>query len=114
MRKNALLRYYGNLNNSLMKVFKTFDQQIVQQCQYFSYLLHMRHIYTQRRRAFLSNIETSYNSLLHHVYEIIDNNMNIFVQIANNNNYNNVARFVENYSAFVKNQFKLESVEIDN
>ena len=64
--------------------------------------------------GFLSNIETSYNSLLRHIYEITNNNMNIFVQLANKYNYNNVARFVENYSAIVKNQFKLESVEIDN
>jgi len=40
--------------------------------------------------------------------------MNIVVQLANKYNYNNVARFVENYSAIVKNQFKLEIVEIDN
>ena len=49
-----------------------------------------------------------------YIYEITNNNINIFVQLANKYNYNNLATFVENYSAIVKNQFKLESVEIDN
>jgi len=36
--------------------------------------------------------------------------MNSINQLANKYNYQNVAMFVENYNAIVKNPFKLESV----
>jgi hypothetical protein len=114
LTKTQVLSLEHPWSRMVMKVFKTFDQKIVEQCQYLSDLLPMRHIYTLRRMGFLSNIETSDNSLLRHIYEITNNNMNIFVQFANKYNCNNVAKFVENYSAIVKYQFKLETVEIDN
>jgi len=60
--------------------------------------------------CFLLNVETSHNSLLRHINEITNNNMNIINQLANKYNYQNVAMFVENYNAIVKNPFKLESV----
>jgi hypothetical protein len=110
LTKTQILSLEHPWSRMVMKVFKTFDQKIVQQCQYFSDLLPIHHICTLRRMCFLLNIETSQNSLLRHIHEITNNNMNIISQLANKYNYQNVARFVENYNDIVKNQFKLESV----
>ena len=58
-----------------MKLFKTFNQAIVQQCQYYSNLLPVRHVYTLHRMGFLAKIETSNNLLLRHIYTIANNNI---------------------------------------
>jgi len=44
-----------------MKLFKTFNLPIVQQCQYYSKLLPIQHIYTLHRMSFLTKIEGSNN-----------------------------------------------------
>jgi hypothetical protein len=53
-----------------MKMLSTFDQNIVQQCQFYSGLLPIRHYYVLRRMRFLCNIASTINSLLHLVFEI--------------------------------------------
>ncbi len=83
---------------------------IVKQCQYYSQLLPIRHIYTLQRMNFLNNLEASNNSLLCHIYTITNENHNAVGKLADRYGYD-VVRFSEKYNLAVKNQFKLESFE---
>ena len=71
---------------------KTFDQSIVHKCQYFSDILPNRHVYTIRRMSFLTNIETSKNSLLCLIHAVTNENHNDIGKPANRYNCN-VVRF---------------------
>ena len=51
-----------------MKILSTFDQNVVQQCQFYSGLLPIRHYYVLRRMRFLFNIASTNNSLLRLVF----------------------------------------------
>ena len=94
------------------KLFKTFNQAIVQQCQYCSNLLPVRHVYALHRMGFLTEIETSNNLLLRHIYTIANNNNNVITNVADRYCCSE-AKFVKSYQTVVRTQFKFETVNIE-
>jgi hypothetical protein len=110
LTKSQIISLEHPWTSMFMKIFKTFDQSIVKQCQYYFQLLPIRHIYTLQRMNFLNNLEASNNSLLCHIHTITNENHNAVGKLAVRYGYDAV-RFSEKYNLAVKNQFKLESFE---
>ena len=57
-------------NRTFMKIYSTFDNRIVQQCQYYGGFLPTSFMIDLKTCGFLNKLRVSENSLLHFMYEI--------------------------------------------
>ena len=89
-----------------MRLLTTFDQSIVQQCQFFMGHLPIRHTYSLQRMHFLTNIASSNNNLISLLYEIFGRS-DIRI-IADQYNCETVF-FMNSHFKVVKRQFSNES-----
>jgi hypothetical protein len=89
-----------------MRLLSTFDQSIVQQCQFFMGHLPIRHIYALHRMQFLTNIVLSNNNLILLLYEIYGRS-DISIVADKYNCETDV--FINSYFKIVKTQFTNES-----
>ena len=79
----------------------TFNLPIVQQCQYYSKLLPIRHIDTVQRISYLTKIEGSNNTLLRNIYEFAMDNNSIISNLSEKYHCSNT-EFVKYYESVDK------------
>ncbi len=68
LNKTKLVKLEHPWSRAFMKIFNTFDNTIVVQCQLFTGVLPLRHQYTIRAMAFYANLKISENSLCREIF----------------------------------------------
>ena len=91
-----------------MKIFVTFDFNVVRQCQFFSGLLPICHYYAMRRMGFLIDISQTNNTLLCLMYEL--SGFSDIAHLAANYNSCTIEQFIKKYASIVPHQFRLETM----
>ena len=107
LTKTQILSVEHPWSRMFMKLFKTFNLAIIQECQYFCDLLPIRHLYTLHRMCFLTKLDDSTNSVVSHIHQLRGAEHDIVLNLAEKYKCNKVA-FVNSYNKIVRSQFKLE------
>ena len=102
MAKTKLVELDHPWLRSCMKIFKTFDKQIVRQCQMFAGVLPLQHHYALRSCAFLLKLESSDNGILRLLYD-----MCVYRDIVSLSLKYNCATnlFIKNYRSIISTRF---------
>ncbi len=108
LTKTQLLSVEHPWSRMFMKLFKTFNLAIIQQCQYFCDLLPIRHLYTMHRMCFLDKLDNSSNSVVYHTHELRSAEHDSVSNLAEKYNCNKVI-FAKFYNRVVRSQFKQET-----
>ena len=67
---NAQLGKIGHpWERTFMKLFSTFDNKVIKQCQFYTNVLPMYQYYAMRKIAFLSNLPMTQNQVLQTLHE---------------------------------------------
>ena len=108
LTKTQLLSIEHAWSRMFMKLFKTFNSAIIQQCQYFCDLLPIRHIYTLHRMHFLNKVDDPTNSLVHHIYQFQSLKHDVVLNLSETYKCSKLI-FTHSYNSVVRSHFKFES-----
>jgi len=93
---------------TFMKVFNTFDNKVVKQCQFFTGVLPLTHFYTICTMSFNEGLTVSNNMLCR---VIADHSSGVDIEkMATKYNCNQL-KFIGNYRKIVYDLFKIESCD---
>jgi hypothetical protein len=89
-----------------MKIFVTYNTNIVKQCQFFAGVLPLSHLYVLKCMSFWSKLEHSNNDLLHVIFNMCKNkDIKPFAQ----KYCCSIKNFMKDYSTIISDSFKSES-----
>ena len=101
LNKTQIISIAHPWDRMFMKLFKTFNLTIVQQCQYYFKLLPVRHIYTLHGMSFVTKLENSNNILLRSIYDYAIENSSIISNLSDKYSCSDF-EFVRSYETVVR------------
>ena len=107
LTKTQILSLEHPWSRMFMKLFKTFNLAVIQQCQFFCKLLPIRHLYTVHRMRFLNNLENSLNPPVYHIHQCRSAEHDIISNLAEQYNCCK-SIFKKDYNNIIETKFKKE------
>jgi hypothetical protein len=107
LSKTNLIKLEHPWSRAFMKIFNTFDNSIILQCQLFTGVLPLCHQYAIRAMTFYSNLKISANSLCHEIFLV--RGINDVKELSLKYMYGgerSIAEFYKRYRDIVFNQFR--------
>ena len=102
LNKRELMSLEHSWSRIFMKIFSTFDTNVVKQCQWYGGFMPLSYLLSKRKMGFLLKLATSENMLLNSLFDL--NGLTEMQEVANKFNIE-LCLFKDNYVAEINKHF---------